>query len=40
MQREQGVFVSNADTDDWEADPEVPGSDVHVSSTPTVCRRV
>ena len=30
MQRGQGVFVSNADTDEWEADPEVPGSDVHV----------
>jgi hypothetical protein len=30
MQRGQGVFVSSADTEVWEADPEVPGSDVHV----------
>ncbi len=30
MQRGQGVFVSSADTEAWEADPEVPGSDVHV----------
>lgn len=25
-----GVFVSKADTDEWEDDPEVPGSEVHV----------
>jgi uncharacterized cupin superfamily protein len=30
MERHTGVFVSKADTEEWEADPEVPGSDVHV----------
>ncbi len=30
MQVHPGVFVSNADTDEWEADPEVPGSEMHV----------
>jgi uncharacterized cupin superfamily protein len=24
-----GVFVSKASTDDWESDPEVPGSEMH-----------
>ena len=24
-----GVFVSKASTDDWEPDPEVPGSEMH-----------
>ncbi len=30
MQVHPGVFVSKADTDEWEDDPEVPGSQVHV----------
>ena len=30
MERHPGVFLSKADTDEWEPDPEVPGSDVHV----------
>ena len=40
MQPHPGVFLSNTDTDEWEADPEVPGSDVHVLVAPTVYRRV
>ncbi len=24
------MFVSSTDTDDWQADPEIPGSEVHV----------
>jgi uncharacterized cupin superfamily protein len=30
MDQHPGVFASNADTDEWEPDTEVPGSDVHV----------
>ncbi len=30
MQPHPGVFVSTTDTDEWEPDPEVPGSEVHV----------
>jgi uncharacterized cupin superfamily protein len=30
MELHPGVFVSKADTNEWEADPEVPGSEVHV----------
>ena len=30
MELHPGVFVSKADVDEWEADPEVPGSEVHV----------
>ena len=30
MEPRPGVFVSSADTDDWQADPEIPGSEVHV----------
>ena len=30
MEPYPGVFVSKADVDDWEGDPEVPGSEVHV----------
>jgi uncharacterized cupin superfamily protein len=30
MEMHPGVLVSKVDTDDWEPDPEVPGSDVHV----------
>ena len=30
MEMHPGVFVSNVDTDEWEPDPEVPGSDFHV----------
>ena len=30
MQPRPGVFVSSAGASDWELDPEVPGSEVHV----------
>jgi uncharacterized cupin superfamily protein len=30
MEVHPGVFVSETATDEWAADPEVPGSDVHV----------
>ena len=30
MELHPGVFVSKAGVDKWEADPEVPGSEVHV----------
>jgi uncharacterized cupin superfamily protein len=30
MEMHPGVFVSSVETEDWEPDPEVPGSDVHV----------
>jgi uncharacterized cupin superfamily protein len=29
MQPHLGVFVSNAWTDEWESDPDVPGSQMH-----------
>jgi uncharacterized cupin superfamily protein len=29
MQPHPGVFVSKASTDEWESDPDVPGSQVH-----------
>jgi hypothetical protein len=29
MERHPGVFVSTSSTDDWEPDPEVPGSQMH-----------
>ena len=29
MEPYPGVFVTNASTDEWEADPEVPGSVMH-----------
>ena len=29
MEPHPGVFVSKASTDDWESDPEVPGSEMH-----------
>jgi uncharacterized cupin superfamily protein len=29
MEPHPGVFVSSASTDDWEADPEVPGTEMH-----------
>ena len=29
MGAQTGVFVSNASTDEWEPDPEVPGSQMH-----------
>jgi len=30
MEPRPGVFVSSAEASDWEPDPEVPGSEVHV----------
>jgi len=30
MEVHSGVFVTNVGTDDWETDPEVPGSEFHV----------
>ena len=30
MEPHPGVFVSSVSADDWEPDPEVPGSDVHM----------
>lgn len=30
MESSPGVFVSNVATDDWETDPDVPGSEMHV----------
>ena len=30
MEPHPGVFVSKTGTDEWEPDPEVPGSEVHV----------
>ena len=29
MEPHPGVFVSNSSTDDWQSDPEVPGSVMH-----------
>ena len=29
MEVRPGVFVSNVETDRWEADPDVPGSEMH-----------
>jgi len=29
MERRPGLFVTKADTQDWEPDPEVPGSEMH-----------
>jgi uncharacterized cupin superfamily protein len=29
MEPYPGVFVTNASTDEWESDPEVPGSQMH-----------
>jgi quercetin dioxygenase-like cupin family protein len=29
MEPHPGVFVSKASTDDWQSDPDVPGSQVH-----------
>jgi len=29
MQPAPGVFVTSSNTDEWEADPEVPGSQMH-----------
>jgi uncharacterized cupin superfamily protein len=29
MEPYPGVFISKASTDDWEPDPEVPGSEMH-----------
>jgi uncharacterized cupin superfamily protein len=29
MERHPGVFVSRSSTEDWEPDPDVPGSEMH-----------
>jgi uncharacterized cupin superfamily protein len=29
MEPHPGFFVTSADTEDWEADPEVPGTEMH-----------
>jgi len=29
MEMQPGVFVSKASTDDWQTDPDVPGSQMH-----------
>ena len=31
------VFVSSIEPDDWEPDPDVPGSEMHQLVTPTGC---
>jgi uncharacterized cupin superfamily protein len=29
MEPQPGMFVARADTDEWEADPDVPGTEMH-----------
>jgi hypothetical protein len=38
MRPHPGVFVTRTSTDEWEPDPEVPGSQMHQLVTPMVCR--